>query len=116
MRNFNLSAYQAKGVFEFLKAVFPNTNKLTTYNKLIGELKSEKPLTSKACLICCKPLLEKDVCNDNLCISKKREKKFVKYKYPICIKLYFRKHLQYVLVAKYDNICTYKGYFFIICV
>ena len=50
----NLSSSQAMGVFEFVKSLFPNTHKLTSYSRLEGEFKSETPHMTKACLIYCR--------------------------------------------------------------
>ncbi len=105
----NLSPANAKLVFEFVKALLPKDNNLTTYRKLIGDFKSEKSSSTKACLICCKPLLLKECCDKRSCIVKKNTKELIKYKDPVCVKFDFRKHLEYIVVDKWENILSYQG-------
>ena len=106
---FSLSPFQSKGVFEFVKVLFPNSHKLTTYNKLVCAFKSHEPIMSKACLICCKPLKAKDICQEKSCVSKRQKHKLAKYTDPVVIVFSFRKHMQYIIEDKFENICTYRG-------
>ena len=105
----NLNKTHARLVFDFIKSVLPRENKLSNYNKLVKDFKGEQAPTTKACLICCRPLQPKDECSSSFCISQKKTKYFAKYKDPICIKFNFLKHFQFVLTEKYDSVCSYQG-------
>jgi hypothetical protein len=105
----NLSPANTKLVFEFVKALLPKDNNLTSYRKLIGDFKCEKSSSTKACLICCRPLLLKECCDKRSCIVKKNTKELIKYKDLLCVKFDFRKHLEYVVVEKWENILSYQG-------
>jgi hypothetical protein len=105
----NLSTKHTRLVFDFIQSVLPKDNKLSTYNKLVKDFKSEQAPTTKACLICCRPLQPNVECSSSFCISQKKTKNLAKYKDPTCIKFNFLKHFQYVLIEKYDSICTYQG-------
>ena len=105
----NLSPKNAKLVFEFVKALLPKENNLTSYSKLIGDFRCEKTRSTKACLICCKPLLPNEVCESRNCVGKKSTKSLKKYKDPLCVTFDFRKHLEYIVNDKWENILSYQG-------
>jgi hypothetical protein len=105
----SLKPHQARLVYDFIKSLLPRENNLTSYTKLISNVKCEKTKQTKACLICCKPLEANIECNNRNCLSQKKTSALAKYKDPICIKFDFHKHLQYILTDKYENIYTYQG-------
>ena len=66
----NLSSSHTRLVFDFIQSILPKDNKLSTYNKLIKDFKNEDAKTTKACLVCCRPLNHKEDCNSSFSLVK----------------------------------------------